>query len=164
MIRACWIAVLALILSVPMAAQQCHSLSGRWRMDPTGSFFAGLKLPSQQAENETLTITQAGGSIQEEWTFAGTAINGNTSYSFVPDGSEQKIARSGDSEQVPVSVRAEWQNCTLIVHKKMVAHGSLLLEFKNTYVLSEKGERLTIFQEAQHAFIDCERRLVFYRQ
>jgi para-nitrobenzyl esterase len=131
-------------------------------MERESSLFASIKAPSEQAENEIVKITQASDRVREDWTFEGTAIKGRASYSFAVDGSEQPITRGEQSVRTPISVRAEWQNCTLIVHEKMLVH-SLVVEFKNTYVLSERGKRLTIFQEAHRGVIDSERRLVFQR-
>lgn len=164
MTRATRIAFWALLFSLPLLAQQCLSLTGTWRMNRAHSFFAGMKNPSEQAENETLVIVQNGSSVQESWTFEGSHIHEQVSYSFAVDGTEQKINNAGKSRQAPASVRAEWQNCTLIVDKKMFLYGLFTTDVKNTYVLSNQGKRLTILQESHTAFAESERRLVFDRQ
>lgn len=65
---------------------------------------------------------------------------------------------------MPSSVRARWQNCTLIVNMKMSFVGGLTFDVRNTYVLSNERKQLAILQEAHSKLADVERRLVFERQ
>lgn len=154
-------AVLAVLLALPGAAQECRPLDGTWRMNRAKSFFAGLKNPGEQAEDETLAIKDAGGKIQEIWSFEGSRIHDRVAYAYIVDGGEHSV---GKGPLIPSSVRAEWQNCTLIVYKEMPFLGGLKFKVRNTYVLSGDGKELTILQEAHNVLADVERRLVFDRQ
>jgi len=150
-----------LIFALSGTGQECRPISGTWRLVPAKSFFAGVKDPSEQAENETLVIAQDGANIEEIWTMEGTRLRGRVAYSFLADGTEQVIDKGA---RAPSSVRAQWQNCTLVADKKMVFVGGLRFEVRHTYVLAQGGAQLTIFQEAHSKIADVERRLVFERQ
>ena len=130
-------------------------------MNPSKSFFAGVKNPNEQAENETLVIAQNGPQIEENWSFDGSKIRGQAVYRYPVDGRERSLSKGPN---IPSTVRAEWQNCTLIANKVMPFVGGLKLEVRNTYVLSPDGLELTILQETHNAVVEVERRLVFDRR
>ena len=156
-----WLMLCGLIMALPGAAQECRPLSGVWRMVPEKSFFAGLKNPAEQAENETLVIAQKGAKIEESWNLDGSRLHENVAYGYVVDGTQQVLPKGS---HMPAWVRAEWQNCTLIVDKKMPFLAGFSFEVRNTYVLSPDGKQLTILQEAHSQIAEVERRLLFEKQ
>ncbi len=153
--------IFSLIYGPGLIAQECHPVTGAWKMNPSKSFFAGTRSADGQAEAETLRMTQTPGKILQVWNYQGSKINGEVSYEFTTDGKDNKITARGVGNRLPQFVRAEWQNCTLIYWEKTVVFGMMEFETKNTVVLSAGGKELTILQESHTVLGDTERRLAF---
>jgi hypothetical protein len=156
--------ITVVLYALPGLSQECHSLTGTWKMNPAKSFFAGMKTPDQQAEQETLVMVQDGSKIQQTWDYQGSQIKDKVTYEFIVDGTEQKPANPIKNRRIPPTIRPEWQNCTLITEEKVVLFGSFSIGTRNTYVLADRGRQLTILQESHNNFGDTERWLVFDRQ
>jgi hypothetical protein len=148
-----------LLCGVNLLAQECHSLTGTWKMNPTKSFFAGTKTPDQQAEAETLRMTQAAVKISQAWNYQGSIIKGEAIYDFTTDGKDNPL--TGKGPLAPQSVRSEWQNCTLIYWEKILLFGMFPIELENKLVITPGGKELTILQDSHGITGDIERRLVF---
>jgi hypothetical protein len=152
------------LITCPADAQTCHALTGHWVLIPAKSHLgAGLSFnPYYSVSQAALILDQTSHGLTQEWHLTGPHLDENDRYTTPFDGHLAETGVQSALNAVPLAVKGEWQNCTLIEQGRANLFGQEIWT-TSTFVISPDNQRLTILQSSHSDLGDVERSLVFAR-